>query len=608
MWPDNETDIDLLGFDFLVDELLVLLKQPQILPLTIGVTGDWGSGKSSLLSMTAKELRDDKEQDYAVVEFSPWRYQDYEDVKAALLAAVLGEVHARVAKAPDGDKKRKLAGLLRRLVLRVKWISLARAGSAAVLAGHTGIPTEQVALLAGGAMITSDLEKKQEAALEAAGSDVEPPPATLADFRSTFGQLMQDLDVGALVVLVDDLDRCLPDTIIDVFEAVRLFLNVPKTAFVIAADQRIVQAAVEHAYPQAVARDASVGTDYLEKILQVTVSIPPLSVAESETYINLLMAQASSSPEDFARLVAAAKSERDKAYLSVAMNHGIAAHALGTVPKPLADAFAIANRIAPTLAPKHHGNPRQIKRFMNLLQLRLGAATRRHVDLDPTVLAKLMVLEAVAPDAYRRLFEWQAVGGGKPVELSQAEKSNSTADDDTSPAVKEWLAGQAVSEWLKIEPQLTNVDLGPFFFFSRDRFTPALPAARLTPELQAILAALRSDDEGPRTEAIASAVALGTEDFGELYPQLLEDAVRSPRGPGMKAAVAIAARVPNAVPILKKALGELPISTVPASLPMTLKAQLGDGINDLSELLDRWESDTGELGRAVKDARKRRGH
>ncbi len=70
MWPDNETDIDLLGFDFLVDELLVLLKEPRLLPVTIGVTGDWGSGKSSLLAMTATELDDDKEANFTANSWS----------------------------------------------------------------------------------------------------------------------------------------------------------------------------------------------------------------------------------------------------------------------------------------------------------------------------------------------------------------------------------------------------------------------------------------------------------------------------------------------------------------------------------------------------------
>ena len=92
MWPDNETRVDLLGFDFLVDELLELLLDPNVLPMTVGVAGDWGSGKSSILKMAAERLCEDHADNILVVEFSPWRFEDYADVKAALLADVLGKV------------------------------------------------------------------------------------------------------------------------------------------------------------------------------------------------------------------------------------------------------------------------------------------------------------------------------------------------------------------------------------------------------------------------------------------------------------------------------------------------------------------------------------
>jgi hypothetical protein len=56
MWADNETDSALLGFDYLVDGLVVALTEPRLLPVTIGVWGDWGSGKSSLMLIAAAEL------------------------------------------------------------------------------------------------------------------------------------------------------------------------------------------------------------------------------------------------------------------------------------------------------------------------------------------------------------------------------------------------------------------------------------------------------------------------------------------------------------------------------------------------------------------------
>jgi hypothetical protein len=104
------------------------------------------------------------------------------------------------------------------------------------------------------------------------------------------------------------------------------------------------------------------------------------------------MADSIVAPAVMTKLRDAAKVERSKGYLSVCMNEGIAKSALEKVPDELSVAFTVASRISPTLAKKHRGNPRQIKRFMNTLMLRKRAADRRYMPLDIAVLAKLMIV------------------------------------------------------------------------------------------------------------------------------------------------------------------------------------------------------------------------
>lgn len=299
MWPDNETDVDLLGFDFLVDELLVLLREPRLLPVTVGVAGDWGSGKSSLLAMTARDLEADAEGHYVVVRFSPWMFEGYEDVKTALMQAVLRALKTAVAN--DKTNFEKARDLFLRLVRRVDVFTVVKTVATAAVVAGTGTPPA-IAALAGGAWLdTSDLAPKPV--------DDKPIEATsVADFRQEFASLMRELeDVRALVVFVDDVDRCAPDTVLETFEAIRLFLHVPKTAYVIAADQRVVQAAVDYRYRDALGQHPTIGKDYLEKILQITVAIPPLSVPEAESYINLLMAEAHVAEGQMSKLRDAAK-------------------------------------------------------------------------------------------------------------------------------------------------------------------------------------------------------------------------------------------------------------------------------------------------------------
>lgn len=601
MWPDNETDIDLLGFDFLVDELLVLLKEPRLLPVTIGVTGDWGSGKSSLLAMTAKELDDDEEANFIVVQFSPWKFEGYEDVKAALMQAVMRALFTAVKEDKTNFEQSK--ALFLRLVRRVNWFAIARTAGAAVVAAQTGAPPEVAALAGGGWLDTSDLEEKTG---EEEGADQRLRRTSVAEFRDEFDALMTGLeDVHGLVVFVDDVDRCMPDTIIETFEAIRLFLHVPKTAYVIAADQRIVQGAIEDRYPTAVRENPSIGTDYLEKILQVTVTIPPLSTPEAESYINLLMADAYASGESMSKLREAAKVERAKGYLSVCMNEGIAKAALGTIDDTLSIAFTVASRISPTLARKHRGNPRQIKRFMNTLMLRQRAAHRRHMDLDIAILAKLMILEAVDPTAYRQLFVWQADAGGRPIQVAQAATYADTdeAAEGLTDETRAWADRAEVKPWLSLEPTLSRVDLGNYFFFSRDRFSPALPAARLSPDLQALLVNLQSESEKVRNEAVDAATALPPDDLALLYAALLAIARLEPDGTAMETAITIASRAGTVVDALVADIGQIPERAVPIKLPPILHLRLKPRPASLDALFDRWATGSGPLSKAVAQTR-----
>ena len=57
VWSDNEADIDLLGFDHLKTAVLSIISDSALLPATIGVYGDWGSGKSSLMRMVEADLK-----------------------------------------------------------------------------------------------------------------------------------------------------------------------------------------------------------------------------------------------------------------------------------------------------------------------------------------------------------------------------------------------------------------------------------------------------------------------------------------------------------------------------------------------------------------------
>ena len=101
-------------------------------------------------------------------------------------------------------------------------------------------------------------------------------------FRKEFATLLSQANIESLVVLIDDLDRCSPDRIVENLEAVKLFLAVKNTAFVIGADRRIVEHAIRSRYARpasgegdearrasALAAEDQLVRDYLEKLVQV---------------------------------------------------------------------------------------------------------------------------------------------------------------------------------------------------------------------------------------------------------------------------------------------------------------------------------------------------
>ena len=93
MYSDNETSEDLLGFEDQVEDLLAIVTDTSMLPVTIGVLGDWGCGKSSLLKMAKVRLL---HAGALVHEFSPWLTETSDDAKTARPTAVVYRTAAQL--------------------------------------------------------------------------------------------------------------------------------------------------------------------------------------------------------------------------------------------------------------------------------------------------------------------------------------------------------------------------------------------------------------------------------------------------------------------------------------------------------------------------------
>jgi hypothetical protein len=624
MWHDNETDIDLLGFGQFVDMIIYLAQNDALLPLTIGIFGDWGSGKSSLMRMAHNRLKTDDQ--YVCVHFSPWQHESYDDVKVALMTAVMTTLHNRRSLfARVGEETAVQAqNLWTKLSRRIDWlraISFAAKGIGSVASLAHGNPMG-LGLAASGLQDVKQMVRLEELSsiakeAEAVGKELlkEPSDDAQADgtdrehetieqnideFRQDFTALLDHLKIKALLVFIDDLDRCLPPSIIDTLEAIRLFLAVPKTAFIIGADERIIRHAIATRYPELPDQAINIGRDYLEKIVQIPIRIPPLNAPEMETYLNLLGCQIYLEQPMYECLVAVAAKNRHKTALDVAMNYGIAKTALGHMPAALETYMQMVDRIAPVLCRGLEGNPRQTKRFMNTLLLRRHLAEARGIELEAPALAKLMLLEYFHEKYFRQLFQWQAEGRGIAANLSVLERAagHDGEDDDAAniPAdLKVWIEDSTLCGWLHMEPPLAATNLEHYFYFSRDRiFTLTAPSRRLSQQLQELLGKLQSDSESVRKAGLIEAEMLATDDLRPVYETLLGRFQRDPRAVNAQLGqliVQLAAQKREFVPLLAQTLRGAPLGSIQSALPLTITTYFGAREqlpHDLAGVLRDW--------------------
>lgn len=610
MWSDNEVTLDLLNVGHLITAVTRTITNPRLLPTTIGIFGDWGSGKSSLVQMVHAELA--KDPDTLCIVFNGWLFEGYDDAKAALMGTILDELRDKRGAAT------KAGALFTRLVKKVDWlrlVGLAAKGYVRIKAAvATGGGSEAALALVKDAS-EGDPEEIQKVIKEGA-EGTESGRQTVRDFQKEFQELLEKTGVKRLVVFIDDLDRCLPDRVIETLEAIKLFLFVPRSAFIISADEDLIQHAVRMRFPSIEGVKEAVGRDYLEKLIQLPIRVPPLSAAETESYMNLLFTQLRTGEEAFKGLCERWRTQAPTLLDDVAFSYGTAQQLLGTVPTEVEEDLALVAQIAQILAQGMEGNPRQTKRFLNMLLLRVDIAQTRGVQLERRVLAKLMLLEYFRTEAFATLGEWQSHQGGTPIEIDRLEAwlredtpPDAEAQDDTTgtapvtappaparpgmkiaprapaapppervtvPAHAEaWTGDPWLVRWLGIQPALAGKDLRPYFYFARDRTVAhAAPAQRLSPKAREVLVRLQASSKAMRLVGRNAAADLSDAEAAAVFATLADQARRAEdlgreESPLMALALLVEAR-PTLATEFVTALGRIPHAAVPGKSAMQL--------------------------------------
>jgi len=413
--PDLPTTKDHLDFEASAATLAGIIgDRNTATPITVGVFGTWGTGKTSLMRMIEaaliKRSRRKRGLKAHTLWFDAWKYDKERELWRALLMRVLEAVRAVAEgrptseheewpvgeKSPYSEEERgkiiqtldDMAASLYREVEReelgrveVDKAELVKAG--VELAGRLVLPFVPGV----GGLVEFLKEAQKEAAkgpLESLFDAVQRQKIEvhrdqvrfLAQFQRDFRALVAEHIVAhkrRLVIFVDDLDRCLPEKAIEVLEAIKLFLDVEGCVFVIGVDREVIERGIQVKYrelqqalgvegEEARQLPAISGADYLEKIVQLPFILPPVEAGQVATFIRKAVKRF---PEDGDRCV---------------------------------EVFALGVE----------RNPRKIKRCLNVFLLLWNLALKRKKApqvIRPVLLAKVVVIQQRHNDLYQLLVE-----------------------------------------------------------------------------------------------------------------------------------------------------------------------------------------------------------
>lgn len=622
---DQETATDMLQYEAIAKTVVKLIEKSPGVPITIGVHGDWGAGKSSVLKMAQSSL--EGTDGVLCIWFNGWAFEGFEDAKTVVLETIIEELkRAR-------PKSQKVKDAAKKLLKRVDWLKTAKKAGGLAFTLATGIPTlGQVGDLIGaarsalgksaGELSREDIEGFAD---EASGflkkAEEDSVPAHIHAFREEFLELLDAAEVKQLVVMVDDLDRCLPPTAIGTLEAIRLFLFVDRTAFVIGADEMMIEYAVRDHFPDLPpsAGPVSYARNYLEKLIQVPFRIPALGVAETRTYITLLLVEAELGPGDegFKKLLGEAREDMRQPWLSKGITPKKLADALGKEDPDAGQALVLANQITSMLAEGTKGNPRQIKRFLNSMLLRreIGEARGFGAQVAVPVLAKLMLAERFKPDFFDEIAREAsaAAEGRSPRIRSLEEHIAAPADSDEPPAepkkagtlirakpakpavptdIEDWLKIDWIKTWAALEPKLADVDLRPYVFVTRDKrmlFGGSGSASRLDQIADGLMAG-PIQAKAAAKEAGELTAAAAEELFDVVRMRVLQGEAFAKEPPGARGLVELVKIRPELERRLLDFAKELPVPKLGAWAPAAFGNVFKDPavLRDYQGLLKSW--------------------
>jgi hypothetical protein len=303
--PASEDYLDFKSYVRALKELII--HSGTKTPLTLGIFGRWGTGKTTLMRMLEKEL---KSAGIATVWFNAWQYGNEDELWAAFLQSILNKMQA------DLGLFRKLSFKLDLLLKRIEWrnapgVILEYLFRVVVVLIPLLIidpvsqeiqPAARPFLQAGGSVVAAVLAVwivirplvnavRENVNIDLGAlrqtSNYQEHIAFLDRFREHFADVVQSLPQTGdkrLAVFIDDLDRCAPERTLQVLDAIKVFVDIRGCVYILGLDVDVVRKAIATKYQD----DPVAQREYLGKIIQLPFQLPPLTREEMQEFLQRL--------------------------------------------------------------------------------------------------------------------------------------------------------------------------------------------------------------------------------------------------------------------------------------------------------------------------------
>ena len=271
---DEPTLDDALDFRSYSQQLasIIINSTPRF---TIGIFGGWGTGKTTLMKMIQKSLKDNNRDNILVVWFDAWKYE-----KEKYLAIVPFIRTIKIALENDISFK---SGRWNKVREGLEHTFTAFINSTNINLGLSNYVSTQIYLSKFIDVLKADVVINGEH-ISYHGHVTDYLMYALSDLRNPEKGGNRN---SRIVAFIDDLDRCSPENALELLESIKTFFDIEGIVYVIGMDSDSINSIVKKKYGD----DFSKGLDYMQKIVQLPFQIPTWKEVDVSRSINKIISK-----------------------------------------------------------------------------------------------------------------------------------------------------------------------------------------------------------------------------------------------------------------------------------------------------------------------------